>query len=102
MEKDEGRSVASLLPAAVALLALLWARPSPVAAGESSPAAWQVGTPIVTYWCGPPMTEAVAAQMAAGGWNLVWCEEKDLDWVHRHGLRAQLTHPLLAPAVAVT
>ena len=59
---------------------------------------WQVGTPIVTYWAGPPMTEAVAQQMADGGWNLVWCGEKDLDLVHRHGLRAQLQDPLLTPA----
>ncbi|MCJ7635069.1 hypothetical protein MUP77_22100, partial [Candidatus Bathyarchaeota archaeon] len=23
-------------------------------------ASWQVGTPIVTYWCGPSLTDAVA------------------------------------------
>jgi hypothetical protein len=73
--------------------------------GSSAPATevtantrWQVGTPIVTYWAGPPMTEPVAQQMADGGWNLVWCGEKDLDLVHRHGLRAQLQDPLLTPA----
>ncbi len=72
-------------------------------AGEpNSPAprshAWTVGTPIVTYWAGPAMTDAVATQMAKGGFNLVWCGEKDLDLVHRHGLRAQLTDGLLSPA----
>lgn len=64
--------------------------------GDARP--WQVGTPIVTYWAGPAMSDAVARQMAEGGWNVVWCGEKDLDLVHRHGLRAQLTDPLLAPA----
>ncbi len=60
--------------------------------------AWRVGTPIVTYWAGPAMSDAVARQMAEGGWNLVWCTERDLDLVHRHGLRAQLQDPLLSPA----
>jgi len=68
------------------------------AAGTSAVSAWKVGQPIVTYWAGPPMTDAAATQMAEGGWNLVWCGEKDLDLVHRHGLRAQLQDPLLAPA----
>lgn len=59
---------------------------------------WRVGRPIVTYWAGPAMTDAVADQMAAGGWNLVWCGEKDLDLAQRHGLRAQLQDGLLSPA----
>jgi hypothetical protein len=58
-----------------------------------------MGTPIVTYWAGPAMTDATAQQMAEGGWNLVWCGEKELDVVRRHGLRAQLQDPLLAPAI---
>ena len=44
------------------------------------------------------MTEATARQMAEGGWNLVWCGEPDLDLVLRHGLRGQLSDPLIAPA----
>jgi len=60
--------------------------------------AWEVGTPIVTYWAGPPMTDATARQMAEGGFNLVWCAEKELDVAHRHGLRAQLRDGLLSPA----
>lgn len=44
------------------------------------------------------MSEPVARQMAEGGWNVVWCTEKDLDLVHQHGLRAQLHDPLLAVA----
>ncbi len=44
------------------------------------------------------MSDAAARQMAEGGWNVVWCGEKDLDLVGRHGLRAQLQDPLLAPA----
>ncbi len=68
-------------------------------AADTPPAAsWRPGAPIVTYWAGPPMTESSARQMAEGGWNLVWCAEKDLDLVGRHGLRAQLQDPLLAPA----
>ena len=59
---------------------------------------WTVGAPIVTYWCGPSMTDAAAQQTAEGGWNLVWCGEKDLDTVHRHGLRGQLQDSLLSPA----
>lgn len=67
---------------------------SALQAGET----WRVGVPIVTYWAGPAMNDAVARQMAEGGWNLVWCTERDLDLVHRHGLRAQLHDPLLTPA----
>lgn len=66
--------------------------------GAGGEKGWQVGTPIVTYWAGPAMTDATARQMAEGGWNLVWCGEKELDTVARHGLRGQLQDPLLAPA----
>jgi hypothetical protein len=59
---------------------------------------WKVGEPVVTYWAGPPMTDATASQMAEGGWNLVWCTEKELEVAGRHGLRAQLQDPLLNPA----
>ncbi|MBN1854461.1 MAG: beta-galactosidase [Pirellulales bacterium] len=58
---------------------------------------WQIGTPIVTYWAGPALTDAVARQMADGGWNLVWCREAELDVAQRHGLRAQLHDGLLTP-----
>lgn len=81
------------LAATVGLLAF-----TAIPAFAADPAAWTVGQPIVTYWCGPSMTDAVAQQMAEGGWNLVWCGEAELDTVQRHGLRGQLTHPLLAPA----
>ena len=67
-------------------------------ANSAPMAPWQVGTPIVTYWCGPALTDAVATQMAEGGWNLVWCGEKEMDLAQRHGLRAQLTDGLLTPA----
>ena len=60
-------------------------------------AAWKINTPMVTYWAGPPLTDAVAQQMADGGWNLVWCGEKELDVAQRHGLRAQLQDGLLTP-----
>ncbi len=60
--------------------------------------AWSAGTPIVTYWAGPPLTDAVARQMAEGGFNVVWCSEQQLDTAQRHGLRAQLSDGLLSPA----
>jgi hypothetical protein len=44
------------------------------------------------------MTDATATQMAEGGFNLVWCGEKELDVAQRHGLRAQLTDGLLSSA----
>lgn len=59
---------------------------------------WQIGKPIVTYWAGPPMIDAVAKQMADGNWNLVWCRESELDIAHKYGLRALLYDPLLNPA----
>lgn len=71
--------------------------------GASGPASaeparsWSVGEPIVTYWCGPPLTDAVLRQMVEGGFNLVWCRESDLDLAARHGVRAHLTDGLLAP-----
>jgi hypothetical protein len=68
-------------------------------AADPPPAStWSVGTPIVTYWCGPAMTDAAARQLAEGGWNLVWCGEKELDVAQRHGLRGQLADPLLVPS----
>ncbi len=57
-----------------------------------------MGTPIVTYWCGPPLGDATARQMSEGGFNLVWCGEKELDVARQHGLRALLTDALLSPA----
>ena len=66
--------------------------------------AWKIGAPIVSYWAGPgfpnggDFTDAAATQMSEGGWNLVWCEEKELDVVQRHGLRGLLTSDLLSPA----
>lgn len=68
------------------------------AAAADAPEQWRIGRPIVTYWAGPPMTETTAEQMAAGGWNLVWCRENELPVAERHGLRAYLHDPLLRPA----
>ena len=85
------------LLAAIALTAMLSGR---------SPAAepWKVGTPIVSYWAGPgfpngsDLTDAAATQLAEGGWNLVWCHERELDVAQRHGLRGLLTADVLSPA----
>jgi hypothetical protein len=69
-----------------------------VSKAKVAPAHWTLGTPIATYWAGPPMTEATARQMSEGGWNLVWCGEKELDTAQRFGLRAMLQDGLLSPA----
>ena len=83
-----------------ALVGVLFAfYPSSHAAKVPAVSPWKVGTPIATYWCGPSLTDANAAQMAEGGFNLVWCGEKELDVAQRHGLRGQLTDSLLSPAV---
>ena len=86
---------------AIVLLPIVYAiaRPAPAAdSGPTSQSVWKVGTPIVTYWAGPLMTDKVARQMAEGGFNLVWCTEKELDVAQRRGLRAQLRDGLLSPA----
>jgi len=90
---------ANRLPLAAALLAA-WVNPGQAA----DEAAWKVGVPIVSYWAGPgypggaDLDDDAAAQLADGGWNLVWCRENELDAARRHGLRALITHPLLSPA----
>src|SRR5256885_9661438 len=60
---------------------------------------WTVGTPIVTYYAGPTMSEAVARQMKEGNFNVVWCSEAQLDLLKRHGLRGMVHDGLLNPAV---
>jgi hypothetical protein len=60
---------------------------------------WKIGTPIVTYYAGPDMTDATAKQMAEGNFNVVWCRADQLDNVQKHGLRGMLRDGLLAPAV---
>ena len=69
--------------------------------GAPGPAfsAWTVGTPIVTYYGGPgrdiPQTDVTAAQLAEGGWNLVWARtQAELTAAQAHGLRAMWTGPL--------
>lgn len=79
------------------LLSLFAATSWSQSVAPASAAPWKVGTPIVTYYCGPPLTDAAARQMAEGGWNLVWVNEKELDVAQRHGLRGQLVDVLLDP-----
>jgi len=59
---------------------------------------WTVGTPIVTYYAGPTMSDAVARQMKEGNFNVVWCNESQLDLLKRHGLRGMVHDGLLNPA----
>jgi hypothetical protein len=81
------------------MVAAVAAMGSSLHGAEPPVSTWQVGVPIVTYWAGPAMTDKVAQQMADGGWNLVWCTEKELDVAQRHHLRAQLQDDLLSPQV---
>lgn len=91
----------SFNPLLLCALALI---PASVHAADTPVRAWKLETPIVTYWAGPgypngaDLTDGAATQMAEGGWNLVWCEEKELDVVHRHGLHGLITFDLLNPA----
>jgi hypothetical protein len=80
-------------------------------AEAQEPQHWRIGTPIATFFAGPPtrlfntvtpqipFTDAEARQMAEGGFNLVWCStESEMDVASRHGLRVlfrddQLLHP---------
>ena len=38
---------------------------------EAGAPRWEMGTPIVSYWAGPAMTDKTAQQMAEGGWKRV-------------------------------
>lgn len=80
------------------ILCLTATAPALADPAPSSSTVWKVETPIVTYWCGPSMTDSTARQMTEGGFNLVWCNEPELDVAQRHGLRALLTDGLLTPA----
>src|ERR1039458_1600841 len=83
--------VRSLLSTAIAVVV------AAASVAADTDVSWKINTPIVTYWAGPPLTDVAARQMVEGGWNLVWCGEKELDVARRYGLRAQLQDGLLAP-----
>ena len=99
-------SLSFMFRASVAIAMALTLCLSSVVHAEASASRWQMGEPIVTYWAGPmPMTDAVAKQMAEGGWNLVWVTRRgaaegvdvidhfrtQLDVLQRHGLRGLLS-----------
>jgi len=66
-------------------------------AEAKEPQRWDLGTPIATYYAGPPITDPVAKQMSEGGFNLIWCTEKEMDTARRYGLRVLLRDGLLSP-----
>ena len=80
---------------AVISVALILGSSSMIAA--QAPQRWRVGTPIATYYAGPPITDAVARQMGEGGFNLIWCAETEMDAAKRLGLRVLLQDGLLRP-----
>ena len=88
-----GRHVAGGTLPALLLAATACAVGGPAPASGDPSGAFQIGTPIVTYWAGPGshnvLDDTACAQLVAGGWNLVWTESAEmLDTAHRHGLRA--------------
>ncbi len=93
----------TLLPVVFLTTKLSWAMGGPADTGPQAQAPWKIGDPIVTYWAGPgfpgggPLDDAAAARLAAGGWNMAWCHENELDAARRHGLRGLLTSGLLRP-----
>lgn len=70
-------------------------------AADAPGSAWKVGAPIVNYRAGPgypggsALDDAAATPLKEGGWNVVWCNEKELDVAQRPGLRGLLNDPLL-------
>jgi len=84
------------------IFAMLIATQLPGRDATAAPAGeWKLGIPIVNYWAGPgyptaaPLDDAAALQLVEGGWNMVWCNEEELDVAQRYGLRGMLTDPLL-------
>jgi hypothetical protein len=74
--------------ASAMMVALILISSSYNMAEAQEPQHWRIGTPIATYWAGPPITDAAARQMVEAGFNLVWCgTESEMDVAHRHGLR---------------
>ena len=67
-------------------------------AARQTDSTWKLGSPIVSYWAGPAINDAVAQQMTEGGFNLVWCaSEQEMDVARKHGLRVQFQSPLFSP-----
>jgi len=69
-------------------------------ANTMKPQRWEMGTPITTYFAGPPMKDAAATQMKEGGFNLVWTPESGMQTAQQHGLRWMLQTNLLNPRTA--
>lgn len=59
--------------------------------------AWKQDRFIVTFWWAPPATDKELSAVAAEGYNLTWASVDELDVVGKHGLRALVEDPLLAP-----
>lgn len=60
---------------------------------------WQIGAPIATYAAGPKITDAIAKQMAEGGFNLLACDsEEEMDIAHKYGIRVIFSNSLLTEA----
>ena len=68
--------------------------------------AWTMGDPIVSYWVADTLTEAMAQQAVAGGFNIAWINQDagqtemidQLDIAQAHGLRGMVHAYVLKPA----
>lgn len=67
----------------------------PLAHGAAKP--WKQDRLLITFWCPPPANDTNLATVAADGYNMTWTPEAGLDVAQRHGLKAMLQDPLLAP-----
>lgn len=96
MSRNSGSATGRMLkvmPASAMVLAMTSLAGDATAADE-----WKVGTPIVTWYAGPTLSQTVVKQMADGGYNVIWCKPEDLDLLQAHGLRGMLRdESLLVP-----
>lgn len=76
------------------VIAIALATASSTARAEET---WKLTKPIVTYYAGPRVTDESAQLMKDGGWNVIWCNEKNLDIAQKLGLKAMLRDELLLP-----
>lgn len=58
----------------------------------------QAADPIVLAYGIVGLDDTMAARLADGGWNLVLCQEKHLDILQPHGLKAVMSGEFLNPA----
>jgi hypothetical protein len=76
-------------------LQLFVGKPSPIKQKRQK----SFGLPITTYWSHPVINDSSVKQMAEGGFNLIWGNEKDLNVASKYKRRLMLFNDLLRPEV---